>query len=297
MNLRDLRYLVAVADLRSFSQAAEQCFVSQPTLSNQIRKLEEHLGVTLFERTNKRVMPTETGTRIIEAARRVLRDVETITDLAALAQDPLAGPFRLAAFPTLATYIFPKIVPAVKAAMPRLKLILIEEKTDEIVSLLKAGKIDAALLALPVSEGDLVAEKLFDDRFFLAVPAHHPLSDAASIAEDELKRHRLLLLEEGHCLRDQALAACRRMGAEEEQDFRATSLETLRLMVKAGSGITFIPEIALNDDPDIRYIPFTGEGPERHIALVWRKTMPRTAAIERLLDVLKALPTRGAEAA
>ena len=163
MNLRDLQYLIAIADLRNFSQAANKCCVSQPTLSNQIRKLEETLGVVIFERSNKRVMPTETGEQIIALARRVLREVDAMHDVAQSAQDPLAGKFRLGAFPTLSTYIFPSLVPKITAALPQLKLVLVEEKTQILIERLKRGELDAALLALPVHDDQLVVKKLFDD--------------------------------------------------------------------------------------------------------------------------------------
>lgn len=288
MNLRDLQYLVAVADLRNFSQAAEQCFVSQPTLSNQIKKLEETLGVTLFERTNKRVMTTETGEQIVALARRVLREVEEMHDVAQSAQDPLAGKFRLGAFPTLSTYLFPSLVPAISSAMPMLKLVLVEDKTQALIDRLKRGELDAALLALPIHDDQLHVEPLFQDPFMLAVSPQHPLASNQEVSQNELTDHRLLLLEEGHCLRDQALEVCHLHNIAEDQDFRATSLETLRLMVKAGSGITFMPKIACQyDTQDICYLPFRQPAPYRTIALVWRRTSTRRAIFEQLLHLLK----------
>ena len=287
MNLRDLQYLIAIADLRNFSQAANKCCVSQPTLSNQIRKLEETLGVVIFERSNKRVMPTETGEQIIALARRVLREVDAMHDVAQSAQDPLAGKFRLGAFPTLSTYIFPSLVPKITAALPQLKLVLVEEKTQILIERLKRGELDAALLALPVHDDQLVVKKLFDDEFFLAVPPQHPLAKTKQVDQADLSASTLLLLEEGHCLRDQALEVCHLVGMEEEQDFRATSLETLRQMVKAGTGITFMPKMAIQaDETGIVYIPFKKPAPYRTIGLVWRKTTARTAVIEKLLAML-----------
>ncbi len=287
MNLRDLEYIVAVADLRSFSQAAEQCHVSQPTLSGQIKKLEEWLDVTLFERTNKRVLPTQTGEAIIQSARRILSEAETLHATAQNAHDPLSGTFRLGAFPTLSTYIFPDLVPKITESMPKLKLILIEEKTAMLIDQLNHGKLDAALLALPVHENYLETTELFQDPFYLATPATHPLAHTSTIDQSELHGQRLLLLDEGHCLRDQALAVCHLHQLEEEQDFRATGLETLRQMVKAGTGITFMPEIAIREpDTGIRYIPFSPPVPYRTIGLVWRKTSARTPVIEQLHTML-----------
>lgn len=287
MNLRDLQYLIAVADLRNFSQAANQCCVSQPTLSSQIRKLEDTLGITVFERSNKRVMPTETGEQIIALARRILREVEAMHDVAQSAHDPLAGKFRLGAFPTLSTYIFPSLVPKITAVLPQLKLVLVEEKTQALLDRLKRGELDAALLALPVHDEQLAVKTLFDDDFFLAVPPQHPLAQKKIVEQTDLASNTLLLLEEGHCLRDQALEVCHRAGLEEEQDFRATSLETLRQMVKAGTGITFMPKIAIHpNETGICYIPFKKPAPYRTIGLVWRKTSARMAVIEKLLPML-----------
>ncbi len=286
MNLRDLEYIVAVADLRNFSRAAEQCHVSQPTLSGQIKKLEEWLGVAIFERTNKRVLPTETGEVIVRSARRILREVDEIHEVAENAHDPLAGRFRLGAFPTLSTYIFPTAVPKIRTALPKIRLILLEEKTATLVEKLKRGELDAALLALPVEDDHLASQALFEDVFYLAVPEDHPLAQEKAVDQAMLAAHKLLLLEEGHCLRDQALEVCQLHGLEEEQDFRATGLETLRHMVKAGTGITFMPEIAMREhEAGICYVPFRPPAPRRTIGLVWRKTTPRLAAIEQLVEV------------
>ena len=288
MNIRDLRYFVAVAELEHFGQAADRCCVSQPTLSGQIKKLEQELGVTLLERTNRRVMLTETGARIAQSARKVLREVDDIRDIARSSHDPLSGKFRLGAFPTLSTYIFPSLVESVRQGMPELRLILIEEKTATLMEKLRHGELDAALLALPVQDDFLETHKLFDDEFYLAVPSGHELTQHDQIDQTMLRNHRLLLLEEGHCLRDQALEVCQLNGISEEQDFKATGLETLRQMVRAGTGITFIPEIAKHaDEPGIEYIPFESPAPLRQIGLVWRKTSTRSAVLERIIKNLE----------
>jgi LysR family hydrogen peroxide-inducible transcriptional activator len=288
MNLRDLRYLVTVADLKNFSQAAEACFVSQPTLSMQIKKLEDELGVTLFERSNRSVRLTEPGERILEASRRILGEVDLIKTIAGSSRDPLAGSFRLGAFPTLASYVFPRLVPEISRGLPKLKLLLVEEKTDVLVERLKAGQCDAALLALPVNDPPLVAMKIFEDPFLLALPASHPWADHAQIDPAELRQVKLLLLDEGHCLRDQALDVCYQHGGHEEADFRATSLETLRMMVKAGSGLTLMPRIAARlDDPEIRYLPFSEPAPRRIIGLVWRKTSARQILTDRIVEMAR----------
>lgn len=289
MNIRDLRYFLAVVELQHFGEAARKCSISQPTLSGQIKKLEEELGVTLLERSNRRVMVTEIGEQVARSARRILREVGTIQDFARSCHDPLSGRFRLGAFPTLSTYVFPSLVPKVKEALPDLRLILIEEKTAALVEKLRRGDIDAALLALPVRDDYLVSLPLFDDEFLLAVPTEHPLAELRSVDQKALQNYRLLLLEEGHCLRDQALDVCQLNGIAEEEDFRATGLETLRQMVKAGTGITFMPTIAMQqDETGIRYVPFTQPAPVRTIGLVWRKTTARQQVIEQLVELLTA---------
>ena len=288
MNFREMSYVIAVADLHNFSQAAEQCNVSQPTLSVQIKKLEESLGIKIFERNNKRVMVTEEGRSIIQSARRILQEVETIKEIADSTRNPFSGKFRLGAFPTLSTYIFPNIVPQIKKLMPDLRLILIEEKTAALIDKLHKGEIDAALLAMPIYEDSFEIEKLFDDNFFLAVPAEHPLIKTAEIETKELAKYRLLLLEEGHCLRDNALEVCQQYNIPEEPDFRATGLETLRQMVKAGTGITLMPEIAINNsEKGIHYIPFKNPAPYRTIGLVYRKTSTKSDVIHKVEEILK----------
>ncbi|MFQ3324546.1 MAG: LysR family hydrogen peroxide-inducible transcriptional activator [Pseudomonadales bacterium] len=287
MNLKDLKYFLAIAELEHFGHAAQQCNVSQPTLSGQIKKLEETLGVMLFERTNRRVMLTEAGHQIVIYAKRILREVDAIHEIADSTRDPLAGKFRLGAIPTLSTYIFPTIVPQVKTAMPNLRIILIEAKTTQLIEQLQNGTIDAALLALPIHDDYLISQQLFDDEFFLAVPTGHELTKYKTIDQTKLKQHRLLLLEEGHCLRDQSLEICQLHSIDEEQDFKATGLETLRQMVKAGTGITFMPKVAIQArETGIEYIPFTKPAPSRPIGLVWRKTTPRQQVIKLLINLI-----------
>lgn len=287
MNLRDLRYLVSVADLRSFVQAAQQCCISQPTLSTQIKKLEDGLGIKVFERSNKKVLITELGEQIIASARRILAETEVIDELARNAQNPLAGNFRLGAFPTLSTYLFPNLVPLINQELPNIRLILIEEKTDVLLQQLHHGAIDAALLSLPINDDFLSSQYLFDDEFKLAVASNHPLAQKNIVHSQDLNQQPLLLLDEGHCLRDQALSVCQFHGLEETRDVRATGLETLRQMVKAGTGITFMPEIAIQaNEVGIQYIPLQAPAPKREIGLVWRKTSLRTELFKALLPML-----------
>ncbi|MEO1889105.1 MAG: LysR substrate-binding domain-containing protein [Cycloclasticus sp.] len=290
MNLRDLKYIVAVAELKSFVKAAERCFVSQPTLSMQIKKLEGTLGVKIFERNNKRVLITEVGKSIISKAKSILHDVKDIEELAHNAQQPFAGNFRLGAFPTLAAYILPDLVPLIKDKLPDLRLILIEEKTDTLIRQLKDGEIDAVLLAAPVKDDFLASTVLFDDAFKLAVSSQHRLSNKTTVTPADIINEPLLLLDEGHCLRDQALQFCQLNGAKEEQNVRATSLETLRQMVRANTGITFMPNLAIRDndsDGNIQYIPFENPQPKRTIRLVWRKTNPKIQLMNLLTELLQ----------
>lgn len=289
MNIRDLEYVVAVADLKNFTDAAARCFVSQPSLSGQIKKLEDQLGVKIFERSNKSVMVTDIGESIVQSARTILTEVSAMKDKAQRVQNPLGGRFNLGAFPTLSTYLFPKIVPNISKNLKDLKLVLTEDKTEVLIDKLLEGSLDAALLALPVDHAGLEVAPLFDDAFCLAVPKGHALSKKRKINQAELARHRLLLLEEGHCLRDQALDVCQIHNIGEEADFRATSLETLRLMVASGAGITFMPEIALRKgDRDIVYIPFAKPAPQRTIGLVWRKTTTKRPVIDQLKAICRA---------
>jgi len=286
MNLRDLQYLVTTADLLNFSKAAEKCSVSQPTLSEQIRKTEESLEIKIFERSNRKVFLTEEGKEVINSARNILNELENIKQTAKNFKNPLGGNFSLGAFPTLAPYIFPTIVPKIKTNLPKLKLILVEEKTAVLINKLKKGELDAALLALPIEENQLETHTLFKDKFFLAVPPKHELAEKKKLSVSGLDSHDLLLLEEGHCLRDQALEVCAKSGIEEEQNFRATSLETLRQMIKAGTGITFMPEIAIGkNETGIKYIPLEPT-PSRTIALVWRKTANKEQILKILCKII-----------
>nr|MBP7598954.1 LysR family transcriptional regulator [Pseudoxanthomonas sp.] len=241
MNLRDLKYLVALADHKHFGRAAAACYVSQPTLSTQIKKLEDELGVPLVERAPRKVMLTPAGRDAAERARRIVAEVEQMKEAARRSQDPEAGTVRLGMFPTLGPYLLPHVVPRIRARFPHLELLLVEEKSDVLLSRLREGKLDAGLLALPVADDQLHTEFLFEEPFVLAVPESHPLAQRGSLTLAELSHQQLLLLEDGHCLREQALDVCRLSGANEKSEFRATSLETLRQMVAADVGITLLP--------------------------------------------------------
>jgi LysR family transcriptional regulator, hydrogen peroxide-inducible genes activator len=295
MNLRDLRYLVALADHKHFGRAAEASFVSQPTLSTQIRKLEDELGVALVERAPRRVMLTPVGREIAERARKVIADVAQLGELARRSRDPEAGTVRLGLFPTLAPYLLPHVLPGVRARFPRLELLLVEEKTDAILARLRDGRLDAGLLALPVHDDQLHVEPLFEEPFVLAVPQSHRLAARDTpLTLHDLDREHLLLLEEGHCLRDQALDVCRLAGADERDGFRATSLETLRQMVAAGVGSTLLPVLAVqppvSPSPDIHLLPFRDKPPSREIAMVWRRSSAMGNFLQQLAQQFRAVP-------
>jgi len=294
MNLRDLRYLLALADHKHFGRAAAASFVSQPTLSTQIRKLEEELGVSLVERAPRRVMLTPIGRDIAERARRVIAEVDQMAEVARRSQDPEAGTVRLGLFPTLAPYLLPHVLPAVRERFPRLELLLVEEKTDQILARLRDGRLDAGVLALPLHDEQLHVEPLFDEPFLLAVPRGHAMAGQDSLDLRQLDDQHLLLLEEGHCLRDQALDVCRLSGADERDGFRATSLETLRQMVASGVGITLLPVLAVQPpvpvSPDIALLPFKGQPPHRRIAMVWRRSSAMDAFLQQLADAFRQVP-------
>lgn len=294
MNLRDLRYLVALADHKHFGRAAEASFVSQPTLSTQIRKLEDELGVSLVERTPRKVLLTEIGREIAERARTILREVDQVRELARRTRDPESGTVRLGLFPTLGPYLLPHVVPKLRERFPKLELLLVEEKTPVLLRQLDEGRIDAAVLALPLHDAQLHVEPLFEEQFVLAVPKDSKLAKRDSLRMEDLEDQRLLLLEDGHCLRDQALDVCHLAGASEKDGFRATSLETLRQMVAANVGMTLLPALAVKPpvprSDDIALLRFRGDPPYRRIALVWRKSSAMGEFLKKVADVVRALP-------
>lgn len=280
MNLRDLKYLVALVDYRHFGKAAAVCFVSQPALSIQIKKLENYLGVQLVERTNKSVLLTEIGVSLAEQARQILSQVEELKETAKLSKDPYSGELKIGIIPTLAPYLLPYIMQTLSSAFPKLKIYLVEEQTTSLVEKLKKGKLDASILALPIIEAGFVISPLFEEEFMLAVPHNHPLSKRKTIRHAELANKNLLLLEDGHCLREQALAVCHIAKAHESKSFNATSLETLRHMVASGTGMTLIPKLACKSNDGIAYLAFNHPRPLREIGILWRSS----SAKEKLLN-------------
>jgi LysR family hydrogen peroxide-inducible transcriptional activator len=290
MNLKDLKYLVALADTGHFGRAAERTFVSQPTLSAQLKKLEDYLGVKLVERQPKNVQLTDVGRQIVVRARRMLNEGDEIVALARDNTNPLSGKLKIALIPTIGPYLLPRVMQKIRKAMPDLKLMLYEHQTENLLKRLRDGELDVGVVALPVDEEGLESRELYKEAFMVALPSNHPLERKSTIKVQDLKDQTLLLLEDGHCLRDQALEVCSRAQVREHEDFRATSLETLRQMVVAGLGITLMPEFAL-DPPfgsqrGLTVRPFAKPTPMRTVGAVWRKTSTRSAAIDAVCDVV-----------
>jgi len=289
MNLRDLQYLVALAETRHFGRAAQRCHVSQPTLSAQLKKLEEYLGVALIERRPRRVGLTPAGEAVVERARRMLRDADDIRALARASQDPLGGELKLGLIPTLGPYLLPRIAPGFTRALPKLQLMLHEYQTAPLIERVLQGELDLAILALPAETRGLVTRSLFAEAFLVAMPERHRLTARKRLKPADLAGERLLLLEEGHCLRDQALEVCARVGTE-EHSFRATSLETLRQMVAAGLGITLLPRLAAEGPfasaRGLVMRPFSPPAPSRVIGAAWRRSTSRGAAIAAVCDLI-----------
>ena len=290
IKLKDLRYLVAVADALHFGRAAERCFVSQPTLSAQLKKLEQYLGVQLIERQPNNVSLTGAGEQIVARARRILEASDEVVTLARAHRDPLAGRLRLALLPTIGPYLLPRVSQAIRRALPRLELRLYEHQTAPMLEKLRCGELDLGVLALPVDLEGLEARELFAEPFTVAVPDRHRLAKRERVQVADLEDETLLLLEEGHCLRDQALEVCSRVGAGESQDFRATRLETVRQMVATGAGVTLLPELATKgaygDARGVTVLPFAKPAPVRRVGAVWRKTTARRPAIDAVCKLI-----------
>ncbi len=289
MNMRNFEYLVQAAELEHFGRAAARCQVSQPTLSLQIRKLEKQLGVEIFHRKRRGVQLTPAGREVTEQAKNILREYERLCSLGRRARHPEESQLWLGVFPTIAPYLLPRVLPRLHKRCPRLQLRLVEEKTPRLYDKLRAGRIDAALLALPVTVAGLASTEILREPFLLAVHRQHPLAGRRRVQLRELCEHRLLLLEEGHCLREQALEVCRANGITEDGEFRATSLETLKQMVAAGAGITLAPKMAADRHPNIRYIPLFNPTPSRRVGLVWQREHTHGDFYTSLAQILRNL--------
>jgi LysR family transcriptional regulator, hydrogen peroxide-inducible genes activator len=294
MTLQELRYVVALADAGHFGHAAEICFVGQSTLSTQIKKLEDYLGIVIFDRSLKAVTLTPAGVEIVDSARRIIEEANRIYELSRQVKDPMVRAIHLGVIPTLGPYYLPHVLPLIHEQFPKLRLLLREEMTPHVLAHLTEGKLDAGLLALPLPAEDPTLEivPLFCEPFLAAVPANHPLATSAEVRISDLMNANLLLLEEGHCLRNQALAACQQTEFDNEE-IRATSLETLRQMVGMGLGVTLMPALAGMQSHDfgtrVALRPLAAPGASRTIGLVWRKRSPIAPTMESLAKLLKGL--------
>lgn len=295
MNLRDLTYLVAIAEHNHFGLAAEACFVSQPALSMQIKKLETLLGVQLVERTSKSALLTEIGQLMTEHAKDILFRVNTMKEIAKQANDPYSGELRLGVIPTLAPYLLPYIIPHLTTLFPKLIIYLVEEQTTNLIAKLKQGKLDGAILGLPLIEGDFTALPLFEEEFLLAVPPTHALSKRKSVKLSDLENKTLLLLEDGHCMRDLALELCYKAKAMEAKGFRATSLETLRHMVASNAGMTLMPKLSYKSNDGVCYLPFKSPKPVRIVGLVWRPSSAKKILLEAMVGHIRKMMAKQKE--
>ncbi len=291
MNLRDLEYLVALDEHRHFGRAAQSVYVSQPTLSTQIKKMEAELGVELVERGPRTVIFTAPGERILRRARRILAEADEIRAIARQASNPHTGTLRIGVFPTLAPYFLPHIMPALTERFPSLEILLVEEKSAVLLDQLTKGSLDGALIAMPINDEGFHVEPMFREEFVLAAPAGHPLGQRSRLRMADLASEELLLLADGHCLRDQALEVCTQHGAVERRGFQATSLETLRLMVAEGVGMTLLPMLSVSapvvHNPAIVIREFSDPKPCRDIALVTRKTAVQRELIDDLTEQIR----------
>jgi LysR family hydrogen peroxide-inducible transcriptional activator len=286
--LRQLEYIVAVADQRHFGRAAEACFVTQPGLSAQVRELESLLELQIFERDSRRVLVTPAGAELVERARKILVEVDELVEAARVAQQPLCGTLRVGVIPTVAPYLLPRVIPKMRRKHRELHLRLREDHTVRIVAELEAGRLDLLLLALEAELGNAQTLPLFRDDFLAVMPVNHPLARKKRLRQEDLNGQQVLLLEDGHCLRDQALAVCTAQGASELGDFRATSLSTLTQMVTDGEAMTLLPELALGVETrgrrDLAVRPFRSPAPHRTIGLAWRPSSPREEEFHALAE-------------
>lgn len=294
MTLNELRYIVAVANERSFGRAAQRCFVSQPALSVAIQKLEEELGARLFERGKSEITVTTVGARIVEQAQKVLEQAAQIREIALSGRNPLAGPLKLGVIYTVAPYLLPDLIPALHDRAPQMPLDLEENLTEHLESGLKSGRIDAAIIALPFAPPGIVTEFLYEEPFQVVVPTGHKWAARKSIRSAELAAEHPILLNVGHCFRDQVLDACPELNSAEAQVARTSSLETVRNMVASGLGVSVLPRDALTPKYHSRLVvpvQFARPAPSRRVALAYRKSFPRPEAIAAIRDAVAACRT------
>lgn len=290
MNIRDFEYLVALAEHKHFRKAAESCFVSQPTLSGQIRKLEDELGTMLLERSSRRVLFTDSGLLLVEQAKQILNEIKRFKELASQQNGAMSGPINIGFIPTLGPYLLPKIIPELKARFPDLELYLHEAQTHQLVRQLEEGKLDCLVLAA-VEESAVFKEiNIYHEPMSIAVPSSHEWADRDEVDMLELNGRTVLALGDGHCLRDQALGFCFAAGAKDDERFKATSLETLRNMVAAGAGITLLPQLAVPEEKvkdGVCYLKAVNPQPSREIVLAYRPGSPLRRRYEQLAQVMQ----------
>jgi LysR family hydrogen peroxide-inducible transcriptional activator len=287
MNLRDLNYFSKLAEIKHFKKAADACFVSQPTLSMQIKKLEDELMITLFERQKKQVILTQAGRELLNYAHLILKNVSAMKQAAHALSNPLSGSITLSAIESLAPYLLPHVMPTLSKSFPNIQWRLQEGKTDDLLAQLHKGQMDAALLALPIPDDTLESIVLFQEPFYIAVGSKHPLYKTKTPQSlKQLEDEPWLLLEEGHCLRDQALALCR-IARTTGNDYRAASLETLRYTIAHHDGITLMPKLACLPTKGLAYIPLKDAHAQREIALVYRKSAPNAALLQAIADLIR----------
>ena len=291
MNLRDLKYICAVADLKHFGRAAEYCNISQPTLSGQIKKLENELGVTLFERNYKVIRVTEIGEKVISLARQANLAADQINKVAIAAQDPLSGSISIGLIPTIAPYLIPLFAKKLRKSMTKMTIRYVEDITDRLVDNIIHGKLDMAVLATSPVEETLTSIELFSEPFWLLYPKNHPLSKINNIQMEDVDQEDLLLLAEGHCFRDQALSICKSPQSTQQQFLQATSLETLINLVISGQGITLIPALAIrnkwNSKSEIIKTKINEKSAQRKVYLTFRKEFPRLQIIDALTEIIR----------
>jgi len=301
MTLTELRYIVAVAREKHFGRAAEACFVSQPTLSVAIKKLEDELDVKLFERGGAEVSVTPLGAEIVRQAQAVIDQAGAIKEIAKRGKDPLAGPLRLGIIYTIGPYLLPELVRHVIANTPQMPLLLQENFTVKLLEMLRTGELDCAILAEPFPDTGLALVALYEEPFMVAVPKTHPLAKRKSIAADELKRETMLLLGTGHCFRDHVLEVCpeyARFSSNAEgirKSFEGSSLETIKYMVASGMGVTVVPQLSVSKEPQphVAYVKFSAPVPTRRVMLAWRRSFPRYEAIAALRNAIYACELPG----
>jgi LysR family transcriptional regulator, hydrogen peroxide-inducible genes activator len=301
MTLTELKYIVAVARERHFGRAAEACFVSQPTLSVAVKKLEEELDVKIFERGANEVSVTPLGEQIVRQAQQVIEQAAAIKEIAKLGKDPVSGPLRLGVIYTIGPYLLPDLVKQTIERVPQMPLVLQENFTAKLLDMLRTGELDCAILAEPFPDTGLAVAQLYDEPFMAAVPTAHPMARRKSITAEELKNETMLLLGTGHCFRDHVLEVCpeyaRFSSATEgiRKSFEGSSLETIKYMVASGMGVTVVPQLSVPKEQQehVRYLKFTPPVPTRRVVLAWRRTFPRYEAIAALRNAIYACPLEG----